>query len=772
MAAFFSIWPTQWPTQWIKQATALAIVGLISILMTMLLAWQIPVVEQIQLEVGQVAPFDIVAPAPIPYESQILTERARERAAQSVPDQYKSSEGRVRRQQKNQAREILDFITLIRHDPYVTPELQNDYLRAITQLALSSEIAFQLLQLDEMEWADVARETPLALDRVMGEEIRESALTSMRRRVPSFIDTDLSDEVSYAVDQIVRPLVQPNTFLDEERTVALREAARSEVQVQVRSFARGETIIRAGDVATDEDVEALAQLGLLQEDWDWWIFLRAAVMSTLLIVTAIGAIYRLRPSTLLNNQELAALAAIVVIWLLTAKFMIIPHDWVPYLYPLAAMSMLVTVLIDLRVAVVLVIAFSLTVHYLSNNHMIMVSYTALGALAGALILGRAERLSAFLWAGLGVALCNLLTHIAFRTTAVDLSSAGWLSHNAPLYFSILLNGGLSASVALIGYFILGNLFNLTTSLQLSELSRPAHPLLRQLLLKAPGTYHHTIVVSNLAERGAAAIGVDALLARVGAYYHDIGKTVRPYFFTENIMEGNSPHEKLDPTTSAQIIISHVTDGMDLAQKYRLPPRIRDFIWEHHGHSLVQYFYRQAQDEAEDDQPIDPEDFRYPGPYPRSKETAILLLADTCEAAVRAIRPANRDELERLINKLIDDRVAEGALDHCDLTFKDLQTIRQVFIQVLQGVHHPRISYPQPTQPTQRKEQRVSNSSESASATTSAVGTNGHRTERTRSSQRPASQSKVPQIEVPQPDAAPETGGQEIAGVEEELTLIK
>jgi putative nucleotidyltransferase with HDIG domain len=435
---------------------------------------------------------------------------------------------------------------------------------------------------------------------------------------------------------------------------------------------------------------------LLQSDWDWWNVLRAALMSLLIMVTAVGAIYRLRPATLLNYQELAAMAAVVVIWLLAAKFMIILHDWVPYLYPLAAMSMLVTVLIDLRIAVVLVLAFALTVHYLSANNFLMVAYAALGALSGALILGRAERLSAFLWAGLGVALSNFLTYLAFRTTAIDLSPVA-LSHNAPLYFSILLNGGLSASVALIGYFVLGNLFNLTTSLQLSELSRPAHPLLRQLLLKAPGTYHHTIIVSNLAERGAAAIGVDALLARVGAYYHDIGKTVRPYFFTENIMEGASPHDKLDPKTSAQIIISHVTDGMDLAQKYHLPPRIREFIFEHHGHSLMQYFYQQAQRAAEEGEEINPEEFRYPGPYPRTKETAILLLADTCEAAVRSIRPSTREELEQLINKLIDGRVAEGALNNCDLTFKDLQTIRKVFTQVLQGVHHPRISYPEPVQ---------------------------------------------------------------------------
>ena len=698
MAAFFSMQPSRW----VNSAITLTLVASISLLMTSLLAWQVPVVEQIQLEVGQVAPIDIVAPAPIPYESQILTENARERAAQSVPDQYKSSEGRVRRQQKNQAREILDFITLIRHDPYLTPELKSDYLRAISGLDLSPETVFQIQELDDAEWDSIVQETPVALDRIMGEEIRESTLASMRRRVASLIDTELSDEAGAVTIQFVQALIQPNSFLDEERTAALREVARNEVQVQTRSFARGETIIRAGDVATAEVVEALAQLGLLQQDWDWWVFLRAAIMSALIIITSIGAIYRLRPSTLINYQELAALAAIVVIWLVAAKFMIVPHKWIPYLYPLAAMSMLLTVLIDLRVAVVLIIGFSLTVHYFSNNNFAMVAYTALGALSGALILGKAERLSTFLWAGLGVGLCNLLTHIAFRPTAIDFSNPSWLSHNASLYFSIFLNGGLSASVALIGYFVLGNLFNLTTSLQLSELSRPAHPLLRQLLLKAPGTYHHTIVVSNLAERGAAAIGVDALLTRVGAYYHDIGKTVRPYFFTENIMEGNSPHEKLDPMTSAQIIISHVTDGIDLAQKYRLPPRIRDFIWEHHGHSLVQYFYRQAQQNAVDGQEINPEDFRYPGPNPRSKETAILLLADTCEAAVRSVRPANRDELEKLVNKLIDDRVAEGVLNHCDLTFRDLQTIRQVFIQVLQGVHHPRISYPQPIQRAEQK----------------------------------------------------------------------
>ena len=174
--------------------------------------------------------------------------------------------------------------------------------------------------------------------------------------------------------------------------------------------------------------------------------------------------------------------------------------------------------------------------------------------------------------------------------------------------------------------------------------------------------------------------------------------MRPYFFTENIADNSSPHERLDPVTSAQIIISHVTDGVDLAQKYRLPPRIQDFIREHHGRSITPYFYTLAQRQAEEGTVVDPQNFRYPGPDPRTKETAILLLADTCEAAVRSMRPGTREELEKLVNKLIDNRVAEGVLNQCELTFKDLQTIREVFIQVLQGVHHPRITYPEPARP--------------------------------------------------------------------------
>jgi putative nucleotidyltransferase with HDIG domain len=684
--------------RWLNRSLLFTMIGSVSIFMVSLLSWQFPSNKQAQLRVGQVAPTDISSPARITYASDVLTEQARERAAQVVPEQYDSTEGRVRRQQFNRSREILAFITAIRNDPHTSPELQVDYLLAISELALEPEAAYRIQQLSAEEWQIVVTEMPLTLDRVMRDEIRENNLAAARRRAPALIDSNVNETASEVIADLVQGLIRPNSIFNDERTEEARNQARTAVAVQQQTLERGEKIIRAGDVADAEQVEALQQVGLLQPAWDWWLLVRAIVISALLLTVVISAIYRLRPQTLQNFQELSALSVIFVLWMLAAKLMVIPHDWLPYLYPLAAMSMLVAVLIDLRVSLIITMGAALLVHYFSNNNFLLVTYASLGALIGAIVLGRAEGLSSFLWAGLAVALSNVLVFAAFNPAFIDVTSVDWLTQSLPLFLALVLNGGLAASIALISYFILGNLFNLTTSLQLSELSRPTQPLLRQLLLKAPGTYHHTIVVSNLAERAAAAIGADALLARVGSYYHDIGKTVRPYFFTENIADNSSPHEKLDPLTSAQIIISHVTDGIDLAQKYRLPPRIQDFIREHHGRSLTQFFYTQAQRQAGDSATVDPESFRYPGPNPRSKETAILLLADSCEAAVRSVRPNTREELEKFINKLIDGRVADGVLNQCDLTFKDLQTIREVFIQVLQGVHHPRVTYPEPVQP--------------------------------------------------------------------------
>jgi len=616
---------------WFDRALIGSLTASVGILMVGLFSWQVPFSGQLQLSEGQVAPYDIVAPRQITYESQILTDRARERAAQNVPDQYDTPDGRVRRQQVDRAQDVMNFITIVRSDDYASESLKTDYLLSIPDVPLTPELAGQVLNLSAQEWQRAVDEVPATLERMMREEIRESTLGAYQRRVPAQLASDLSEQASGVVAELVRSLLRPNSLLNQERTDELRQRARDEVAVQSVDLERNEIIVRAGDVATSEHVEALTQIGLLQDEWNWWITVRGLAF-TLALMSVMGVtLYKLRPRTLTNVQEYSMLVILAVLWLLGAKFMIVPQDWLPYLYPLAALGMLVAVMIDLRVAVVTVIGFALIGHYLAPNNSLLVVYLCLGSMVGAVILGRAERLSAFLWAGVAVAVVDWLCIAAFRLPFDDFTPARLVQ----MHLVILLNGGISASVAMIGYLVLGNLFGITTSLQLTELSRPTHPLLRQLLLKASGTYHHTIVVSNLAERAAAAINADAFLARVGAYYHDIGKTVRPYFFAENIVDSASPHDKLDPLTSAQIIISHVSDGLDLANKYRLPARIQDFIREHHGTTLVKYFYVQAQREAGENEEINPVDFSYPGPSPRSKETAILFLADLCEAAVRA-----------------------------------------------------------------------------------------------------------------------------------------
>jgi cyclic-di-AMP phosphodiesterase PgpH len=256
-------------------------------------------------------------------------------------------------------------------------------------------------------------------------------------------------------------------------------------------------------------------------------------------------------------------------------------------------------------------------------------------------------------------------------------------------------GAASAGLTLLLQFFLAQLLGLTTALQLMELSRPDHPLLQLILRGAPGTYQHSLQVANLAEQAAERIGGDALLTRVGALYHDAGKIADPIFYIENQVPGNpNPHDELDPVISAAIIIQHIPKGLELARKYKLPRRIQDFISEHHGDSITRYQYTKALEAAgRDESKVDMNDFRYPGPAPQSRETALLMLADGCEARVRADHPRNEEELRELIKEVVDLNVRIGSLKHTDLTLQDLESIIDSFTTTLRGIYHPRIKYP-------------------------------------------------------------------------------
>jgi hypothetical protein len=253
-------------------------------------------------------------------------------------------------------------------------------------------------------------------------------------------------------------------------------------------------------------------------------------------------------------------------------------------------------------------------------------------------------------------------------------------------------------------FLIAPLFDIITTMRLIELSRPESPLLQRLLREAPATYHHSLMVANLAEQAAEAIGANALLTRVGAYYHDIGKMTRPYFFTENQADGMNPHDRLDPQTSAGVIVGHVTDGIELARRYRLPKRVRAFIPEHHGSNQVSFLYHKAVQLAGGPDLVEESDFRYPGRKPQSKETALVMLADGCEAAVRSAAPRNAEDVAKIVNHIIDQRVNDGQLNECDLTMQDLAIIRQTFTSALKGTFHPRIKYPEPKKDAQEEKQ--------------------------------------------------------------------
>jgi putative nucleotidyltransferase with HDIG domain len=311
-----------------------------------------------------------------------------------------------------------------------------------------------------------------------------------------------------------------------------------------------------------------------------------------------------------------------------------------------------------------------------------------GAASGA---WKRERLDAYFLTGLLVAVLQGMVVAAFFLLG---RRDDW-PMLALIEAEVVINGALSALLAIGAIYFLGRAFGITTTMQLLELANPTQPLLRRLLMEAPGTYHHSIMVGNLAERAAEEIGADSLLVRVAAYYHDVGKLRRPYFFVENQANTANPHDALSPRTSARIIASHITDGLELAEQYRLPPRIRELIPEHHGTRLISFFYQKA---AEHDPRADPAQFSYPGPRPQSREAAILMLADSIEAAARASRDHSPESLAQLVNRIVIQRVEEGQFDECNLTLRDLDAIKRAFCTLLVGIYHPRIEYPQPVEP--------------------------------------------------------------------------
>ncbi len=359
-----------------------------------------------------------------------------------------------------------------------------------------------------------------------------------------------------------------------------------------------------------------------------------------------------------------------------------------YLAPLAGGAMLITLLMDARLAVFTSFILSLLLGVILDGQISFVVAGLAGSLAGVYSLSNLSDRAGLIRGGIFVSGVN----------AAVILVLGLL--NASNAVTILIGMGLGvaagflSSLMMLGFLpYLETLFGITGYIRLLELANPNEPLLKRMLVEAPGTYHHSILVGDLAEAAAQAVHADPLLVRVGACYHDIGKIKRPYFFIENQVARDNPHEKIAPSLSTLIITSHVKDGLEQASEHKLPAGVQAIIEQHHGNSLVAYFYQRAL-ESERPELVSKEDFRYECPKPRTKEAALVMLADSVEAAVRSLQKPTPGRLEGLTRKIIKERLNDGQLDECDLTFKDLNIIATTFIQVLGGIFHSRIEYPE------------------------------------------------------------------------------
>ena len=645
---------------------------------------------RVTLSAGDVAREDIRSPRSARFVSEVLTDQARNEAERSVAIQYDPLDLRVPRQQVARARSVIDYVRAVRADPIATHEQKQAMLDAIDGVHLTPEVTDQLIGMSDETWQRITQEIVAVIDLALRNEIRDVNVEEARARLPVLVAIDLNEAQTQLVSQIAQNFIVPNRARNDALTEAVRQTARDQVEPRTREIEPGQMIVRQGDVVSALQIEALEQLNLRQAQVSWNSVVGYA-MAAFLAALVLGLyLWRYEPELLDRTRALLLLALLLLSFLIMAKVMVPNRTVLPFVYPAAAFSMLVAVLVGPGMAMTATVVLAGLVGVMAGNALELVVYTAIGGIVAILMLNRAEHLNSFFWAGLYVALADVIVILTFRVADGFTDPIGLVT----LIAAAGLNGGLSASLTLVGLFLIGYLFDVTTTVQLLELARPNHPLLNELLHKSPGTYHHTLMVANLAEQAAERIGANSLLTRVGAYYHDIGKTTRPYMFVENQVEGANVHDQFNPRTSAEIIISHVTEGVKLAKKYHLPSRVRAFIPEHHGTMRVSILYQKAVEQSPNGAAgVDESAFRYPGPKPQSKETALLMLADGCEASARANRPESPDQLNDLVRKVIADRIVWGQLDECPMTIAELDKVRESFAATLQGVYHPRLRYP-------------------------------------------------------------------------------
>lgn len=673
------------------QTLLLAIIAYF-LLFTMLAAGITP--EQYDIHVG--APSSVTIYATKDIEDTVTTQALRDQAASAVEPSYKSADPSVL--PKVTAAMQLQFDAILRQKSALAKDPPEEITEAVLQSVNESmPVPVDATQLEKLMAIDAEALGTLlnraialtkdVLNATLPEGQENSAVTSIGK---SLIAEGNDSSLVSMCTAVVRNCILPNMLIDEEITQANRAKARDSVEPE--TVVKGEVIVREGEIVTQAQYTMISSLGMLTDNSFDVPLISGVALLTLVLLASLG-LYFFRYDRKLWERSPKIVLLLCVIFVLVIGLSLFVRVLNVYMMPVSLGLLLVALLIDSRSALFINLVLALLVSLLASASssrftMAMFSILTMSVAAGPVVVivlhHRVQRTATFL-AGLLIAVTNFLTTLSIgliNSTDIRtvLSYATWAA-----------GGGLLSAVLCIGLQpLLEWMFNLVSSAKLLELSNPNHPLLRRMLLEAPGTYHHSIIVANLAEAAADAVGANGLLARVGAYYHDVGKLKRPIYFKENQM-GDNPHMRTDPRVSTAILTAHTRDGVQMAQKARIPEPVIDIIREHHGDTPVIYFYDKALKQYGED--IDISAFRYDGPRPRTKESAIVMLADTVEAAARAMSNPDPDAMDQLIRKLVRGKMADGQLDQSELTFNDLDRICSAFFTVLGGVFHERIEYP-------------------------------------------------------------------------------
>jgi putative nucleotidyltransferase with HDIG domain len=648
------------------------------------------IVSVTDLEAGDVSGQDILAPYAISYNSDILTEQLREAAVRDVTARYTTADTNVARKQLEHLRQALAYITTVRSDTFASTEEKQTDLAALQDVQLSQETALGILALNDPRWQTIQQEAIVVLEQVMRNTIRDSQLDIFRRSAVNIVSLSIPEDQAAIAAELAAAFIAPNSFFSESLTESTEQLAYESVAPVSVSYATGETIIRRGEVVSAVDLEALQQYGLAEPDIRWQDYASTGML-VLLSVTLVIIFFRRNPELTGNPLSLFIIALLFVVYLAAARLVLPIHPLTPFVYPFAAYALVIAGLFGAEPALVTMIPLIILGTYGHGNSYELILYYGISSLFGVLIPRQEQRIAGFIWVGLSVAASGAVLITTLRLLDSETTGISLLI----LLAMALLNGMIAAGFTVLMQFFLAPLLGRTTPLQLLELSRPDHPMLEFLLRNAPGTYQHSLQVANLAEQAAERIDADSLLTRVGALYHDIGKTQNSQFFIENQVPGQlDTHDNIDPEKTAGIIIQHVIEGVELANKYKLPRRIQDFITEHHGTFKTRYQWTQAIKAVGGDKSLlDEKHFKYTGPRPQSRETALVMLADGSEARVRAKRPPNQEDLRAIIKDTVDTCLAAGQLDDTPLTLKELNIIVDSFTATLKGIYHPRVEYP-------------------------------------------------------------------------------